>query len=101
MPMEQPATTGTAGLLSSQLSDPTVGELKLKIAKLEKELAEAKTRDPSAGDEQRILLLENLLEDSKKMKNKFEEDSLKIHQRNVYLEAEVEKLKSTGRPVDT
>ncbi len=69
-------------------------ELKLKVAKLEKELLSAKSSTGNTEDKQKLVLLENLLQDSNKMKLKFEEDHIKSHQKNITLQAEIDRLKA-------
>ena len=97
---QEPINAVRSGSLGDQLNDPTVAELKLKINKLERELQQARDDRQGTAEHQRIHLLENLLEDANKMKEKIEQELLQTHQKNLALEAELSKWKSGGAPVE-
>ncbi|KAJ3220450.1 hypothetical protein HK099_004356 [Clydaea vesicula] len=63
--------------------------LRQKIVQLERQLEKFKGSNPEDNLEQRIILLENLLEDSNRMKSKFEDDYLSLYQKNLQLENEI------------
>ena len=93
---------GGGGSLGGGLADELSGgssaaELKLKIAKLEKENQKLRSEGASSsGSSERVLLLENLLEDANKMKAKYEQDFLQAHQKTIKLESELKQLREAG-----
>ncbi|KAJ3350784.1 hypothetical protein HDU83_009413 [Entophlyctis luteolus] len=67
--------------------------LRSKIAQLEQELASVK---PNESLQDRIYVLENLLEDSKRLKEKFEIDYMQTYQKNLALENEMKQLRTVS-----
>ncbi|ORY04846.1 hypothetical protein K493DRAFT_48989 [Basidiobolus meristosporus CBS 931.73] len=68
--------------------------------RLEREVQAMHQTRNDPGNAQQIILLENLLEDSNRMKGKFEQDYLKAHQQNLVLENEVEMLRAAASGED-
>ncbi|KAI9332997.1 HOOK protein-domain-containing protein, partial [Obelidium mucronatum] len=66
--------------------------LRAKITQLEQELAAIKL----SGGPDRIYVLENLLEDSNRLKSKFETDFMQAYQRNLTLENEMKQLRTVS-----
>jgi len=74
-------------------SEDSSSQLRYKVVQLERQLEKFKG-SASENSEQRILLLENLLVDSNRLKSKFEDDYLVLYQRNLGLENEVKQMSS-------
>ncbi|KAG8811256.1 hypothetical protein FRC17_002555 [Serendipita sp. 399] len=84
---------GLGGELDDALSGTTTTDLKLRIRKLEKELEDIKG-SKGKEEESKILVLESLLEDAKKMKTRYEADYLKEHREKLTLAAEMEEIRA-------
>ncbi|KAG8768744.1 hypothetical protein FRC16_006926, partial [Serendipita sp. 398] len=84
---------GLGGELDDALSGTTTTDLKLRIRKLEKELEEIKG-SKGKEEESKILVLESLLDDAKKMKARYEADYLKEHREKLMLAAEMEEIRA-------
>lgn len=85
---ENPDLTGE---LEDALKGTTMTDLKIKVRKLARELEAAKV---NKADVSRILVLENLLDDSQRMKTKYENDYLKEHQSKLVLANELETIRN-------
>ncbi|KAH7341569.1 HOOK protein-domain-containing protein [Rhizoctonia solani] len=84
-------TRGLGGELDDALSGTTMTDLKLQIRALKRDLEAAR----AGGEEQsRILVLESLLEDSQRMKTRYEEDYLAAHREKLVLQAQLEEIRS-------
>lgn len=79
------ALGGVGGELESALSGTTMTDLKLQIRKLKRDLE-------NKIDGSRILVLENLLEDSNRMKVRYEGDWLKEHREVLSLKKRLEEI---------
>ncbi|KAJ3104069.1 hypothetical protein HK100_004106, partial [Physocladia obscura] len=66
--------------------------LRSRIAQLEQELSAAKSQDT----QDRLYVVENLLEDSRRLKEKFEQDFMQAFQKNLALENEMKQLRSVS-----
>ncbi|KAJ3115763.1 hypothetical protein HK100_001253 [Physocladia obscura] len=66
--------------------------LRARIAQLEQELSAAKSQDT----QDRLYVVENLLEDSRRLKEKFEQDFMQAFQKNLALENEMKQLRSVS-----
>ncbi|KAL1917218.1 uncharacterized protein VTP21DRAFT_4874 [Calcarisporiella thermophila] len=89
---------GTA--LGDDLEGTTTTGLKLKISRLERELRTLK-EEKSEGGSSRAVVLEHLLEDANRMKAKFEQDYLQVHQEKLQLENELARIRSGGKLEDS
>ncbi|KAJ1954469.1 hypothetical protein IWQ62_005751, partial [Dispira parvispora] len=93
----------TAKSLNDALGEPSMFELKAKVARLENQLRQ--THKGQHGDDDvahpKVLLLENLLEDTKRSKAKYEREYLESHQRNLRLEAELQQLRNQATSGDS
>ncbi|CAE6465817.1 unnamed protein product [Rhizoctonia solani] len=84
-------TRGLGGELDDALTGTTMTDLKLQIRALKRDLEAAR----AGGEEQsRILVLESLLEDSQRMKTRYEEDYLTAHREKLVLQAQLEEIRS-------
>ncbi|KAL5634762.1 hypothetical protein ACGC1H_002707 [Rhizoctonia solani] len=82
---------GLGGELDDALTGTTMTDLKLQIRALKRDLEAAR----AGGEEQsRILVLESLLEDSQRMKTRYEEDYLAAHREKLVLQAQLEEIRS-------
>ncbi|CAE6375269.1 unnamed protein product [Rhizoctonia solani] len=82
---------GLGGELNDALTGTTMTDLKLQIRALKRDLEAAR----AGGEEQsRILVLESLLEDSQRMKTRYEEDYLAAHREKLVLQAQLEEIRS-------
>ncbi|KAF8674201.1 HOOK protein [Rhizoctonia solani] len=82
---------GLGGELNDALTGTTMTDLKLQIRALKRDLEAAR----AGGEEQsRILVLESLLEDSQRMKSRYEEDYLTAHREKLALQAQLEEIRS-------
>ncbi|PWN44214.1 HOOK-domain-containing protein [Ceraceosorus guamensis] len=79
------------GEIDDALSGTTMTDLKIRVRKLARELEAAKA---NKADVSRILVLENLLEDSRTMKERYEQDYLKEHQAKLKLQSQLETIQS-------
>ncbi|KAI8619638.1 HOOK protein-domain-containing protein [Chytriomyces sp. MP71] len=85
-------TGGSGGSMEGTLGADLSKSLRQKISQLEKDLETSK----SAGGVDRIYVLENLLEDANRMKDKFEKDFMQAFQRNLALENEMKQLRNVS-----
>lgn len=83
--------SGVANELDDVLSGRSTTELKLQIRKLRRELAAAQA---NKADASKIVVLENLLEDARKMKARYEEQYLAEHRAKLVLSSQLEKIRS-------
>lgn len=82
---------GVGAELDDALSGTTTTSLKLRIRKLERQLEAAAT---NGGDASQVAVLEHLLEDSRKMKDKYEGDYLKETRERIKVERKLEEILS-------
>lgn len=75
------------------MSGTTTTDLKLRIRKLEKEIEDLRG-SKGKEEESRILVLESLLEDAKRLKARYEEEYLKEHREKLTLVAEMEEIRA-------
>ncbi|CAJ0750862.1 13079_t:CDS:10 [Entrophospora sp. SA101] len=81
--------------LSDALKGTTMTKLKLKILELERELTrlrEGKSADSNV--ESNLIVLQNVLEDTKRMKEKYEKEYIKAQKEKNVLESELARYKS-------
>ncbi|KAJ3020272.1 UNVERIFIED_CONTAM: Protein Hook 1 [Siphonaria sp. JEL0065] len=83
---------GLAVSSEGSLGNDLNNSLRAKIAQLEQELHTVK----QSGGHDRIYVLENLLEDSNRLKQKFENDFMQAYQRNLSLEHEMKQLRTVS-----
>ncbi|KAJ3244516.1 hypothetical protein HDU78_010823 [Chytriomyces hyalinus] len=88
MELMEGVTSSMEGSLGADLTN----SLRQKIAQLEKEVETSK----ASGGHERIYVLENLLEDTTRLKNKFENDFMSTFQRNLALENEMKQLRNVS-----
>jgi protein HOOK3 len=82
---------GLGGELDDALSGTTMTDLKLQIGKLKRELEAAKSQQAEAS---RVLVLENLLDDARRAKARYEQDYLTAHREKLKLQADLEEIRS-------
>jgi protein HOOK3 len=82
---------GLGGELDDALSGTTTTDLKLQIGKLRRELEAAKSQQAEAS---RVLVLENLLDDARRMKSRYEQDYLTSHREKLKLQSDLEEIRS-------
>ena len=80
------------GELSDALAGTTMIDLKMTIRKLRRELAGAGRSSGVKEEKGRILVLENLLKDAVRIKERYEEDYLKEHRGKLVLERRMEEI---------
>ncbi|GAA5976900.1 hypothetical protein JCM5350_007285 [Sporobolomyces pararoseus] len=88
---EEFGTGGVGSELDDALSGTTTTDLKLKIRKLERQLQAATTNQ---ADSSRLIVLENLLEDAKKMKERYEGEYLKETRERMRMERNLDEIMS-------
>lgn len=88
---EDDSFEGVGGELDNAVSGTTMTDLKLKIRKLTRELEQAKA---NKADASRLVVLENLLEDSNRMKKRYESEYLKEHRDKLVVEGKLEEIMS-------
>lgn len=84
-------THGLGGELDDALSGRTMTDLKLEIRKLKRDLEAAQTNQ---ADSSRILVLENLLDDAKRMKERYEADYFAAHREKLVMQKDLEEIRS-------
>jgi protein HOOK3 len=82
---------GLGGELNDAVTGTTMTDLKIQIRKLKRELEAVKKNEADAS---RVLVLENLLEDSNKMKARYEADYLTAHREKLVLQRDLEDIRS-------
>ncbi|CAO1614456.1 unnamed protein product [Sympodiomycopsis kandeliae] len=75
--------------LENALQGTTMTDLKLRVHQLSRDLKAAKR---NKADSSRILVLENLLEDSQRLKKKYEDDYWREYKSRLQLSGEMEKI---------
>lgn len=83
--------SGMAIELDSAVSGRTTTDLKLQIRKLSREL---RTVLANKADASRIIVLETLLEDNKRMKARYEEQYLSERRDRLHLDSQLEKIRN-------
>lgn len=77
--------------LDNALSGQTMTQLRIENGRLQRELKAANANKAEAS---RLLILENLLEDANRMKQRYESDYLKEHRDSLKLQAQLEDIRS-------
>ncbi|KAK0530354.1 hypothetical protein OC842_003955 [Tilletia horrida] len=77
--------------LEDALAGTSVTDLRIRVHKLTRELEAAKA---NKADVSRILVLENLLDDSQRMKGRYEADYLREHQAKLILQSELDAIRN-------
>lgn len=85
------ASGGLGGELNDAITGTTTTDLKLQIRALKRDLEAARS---GGEDASRVLVLESLLEDSQRMKSRYEEDYLTAHREKLVLQAQLEEIRS-------
>lgn len=75
--------------LEDALSGTTMAGLKIQVRKLAREL---KVAQANKADASRLLVVENLLEDANKMKERYERDYLKEYQKSMKIQKQMESI---------
>lgn len=70
---------------------------KRKLAQKEKENEILRQETKEIIDVQRLILLESLLDDANRLKDKFERDNLEAQKKNALLEYEINRLKNANQ----
>jgi protein HOOK3 len=83
--------SGVANELDDVLTGRSTTELKLQIRKLRRDLAAAQA---NKADASKIVVLENLLEDARKLKGRYEEQYLAEHRAKLVLSSQLEEIRS-------
>lgn len=79
------------GELDDALAGRTMMDLKVQVRKLGRELESARG---TTGDGSRVLVLENLLEDSERVKGRYEREYLQEHREVLAAQASLEEIRS-------
>ncbi|KAF9264940.1 hypothetical protein L218DRAFT_215160 [Marasmius fiardii PR-910] len=82
---------GLGGELDDALSGTTMTDLKIQISKLKRELDSVKKNEADAS---KMLVMENLLEDANRMKQRYEADYLAAHREKLVLQRDLEEIRS-------
>lgn len=82
---------GLGGELDDAITGTTMTDLKLQIRKLTRELESVRKNEADAS---RILVLENLLEDSNRLKARYESDYLAAHREKLILQRDLEEIRN-------
>ncbi len=81
------------GALAGEFDDAeqgtTMTDLKIKVRKLERDLAAAQA---NKADNSRLVVLENLLEDANRMKAKYEQDYLAEHRDKLVVQSKLDQI---------
>lgn len=91
---DEEGSHGLGGELDDAITGTTMTDLKLQIRRLQRELEGVKKNEADAS---RILVLENLLEDSNRMKARYEQDYLAAHREKLVLMRDLEEIRSGGK----
>jgi protein HOOK3 len=84
---------GLGGELDDALTGTTTTDLKLQIRKLKRDL-EAAQANQNQAEASRVLVLENLLDDARRMKSRYEADYLSEHREKLVLTKELDEIRS-------
>ena len=82
---------GVGSELNDAVTGTTTTDLKLRIRKLERQL---KAAESNSADQSRLMVLENLLEDSNRMKERYEGEYLKETRERMRAERKLEEIMS-------
>ncbi|KAG0140160.1 hypothetical protein CROQUDRAFT_665557 [Cronartium quercuum f. sp. fusiforme G11] len=87
---------GIGGELNDAIEGRTMTSLKLELRKLKRELRVLRSgeNEEESGRRARELVLENLLEDSNRMKRKYEDDYLNAYREKLMLNNQLEEIRS-------
>lgn len=77
--------------LDDAIAGTTMTDLKLQVKRLTRELEAARSNQAEVS---RVLVLENLLEDSNRMKSRYEADYLATHREKLKLQSDLEEIRS-------
>jgi protein HOOK3 len=84
-------TQGLGGELDDAIAGTTMTDLKIQVRRLKRELEAVRKNEADAS---RLLVLENLLEDSNRMKARYESDYLAAHREKLVLQRDLEEIRS-------
>jgi protein HOOK3 len=84
-------TQGLGGELDDAIAGTTMTDLKIQVRRLKRELEAVKKNEADAS---RLLVLENLLEDSNRMKARYESDYLASHREKLVLQRDLDEIRS-------
>jgi protein HOOK3 len=87
---DTPDGHGLGGELDDAITGTTTTDLKLQVRQLKRDLEAARTNQ---ADSSRVLVLENLLEDSNRMKARYEADYLAAHREKLVLQNDLEEIR--------
>ncbi|KAK7043729.1 hypothetical protein VNI00_008341 [Paramarasmius palmivorus] len=82
---------GLGGELNDALSGTTMTDLKIQIKKLKRELESVRKNEADASN---MLVMENLLEDANRMKQRYEADYLAAHREKLVLQKNLDEIRS-------
>lgn len=89
---------GIGGELNDAIEGRTMTSLKLELRKLKRQLRLLKKTNDGLQDEEevksRVVVLENLLEDSNRMKRKYEDDYLNVYREKLVIANQLEEIRS-------
>ncbi|EGG03534.1 uncharacterized protein MELLADRAFT_90125 [Melampsora larici-populina 98AG31] len=89
---------GIGGELNDAIEGRTMTSLKLELRKLKRQLRLLKKTNDGLQDEEevksRVVVLENLLEDSNRMKRKYEDDYLNVYREKLVISNQLEEIRS-------
>ncbi|KAF8321421.1 HOOK-domain-containing protein [Cantharellus anzutake] len=83
--------TNLGGELDDAISGRTMTDLKLQIRRLKLDLQEARN---NSSDASRVIVLENLLEDTNRVKARYEADYLSTHREKLMLQSQLDEIRS-------
>ncbi|KAG7092196.1 hypothetical protein E1B28_008564 [Marasmius oreades] len=82
---------GLGGELDDALSGTTMTDLKIQISKLKRELESMRKNEADAS---KMLVMENLLEDANRMKQRYEADYLAAHREKLVLQRDLDEIRN-------
>ncbi|KAL0071641.1 hypothetical protein AAF712_001498 [Marasmius tenuissimus] len=82
---------GLGGELDDAITGTTMTDLKIQISKLKRELESVRRNEADAS---RLMIMENLLEDANRMKQRYEADYLAAHREKLVLQRDLEEIRS-------
>ncbi|KLO12019.1 HOOK-domain-containing protein, partial [Schizopora paradoxa] len=85
------ADRGLGAELDDAESGRTMTKLKIELRQVKAELASAKSNQNNNSD---ILVLQSLLDDSNRLKARYEEENLSVHRENLVLQKNLEDIRS-------
>ncbi|KAL0578256.1 hypothetical protein V5O48_003751 [Marasmius crinis-equi] len=82
---------GLGGELDDAITGTTMTDLKIQISKLKRELESVRKNEADAS---KMLVMENLLDDANRMKQRYEADYLTAHREKLVLQRDLEEIRS-------